>query len=87
MAPIKTNIVRIGNSKGIRIPKAILEECHLSGEVELESRRDHLVVRSAEKPRQGWSEAFLAMAQRGEDALLVGDVLIETSWEKDEWEW
>jgi len=87
MAPIKTHIVRIGNSKGIRIPKAILEECHLSGEVELESRGDHLVVRSAEKPRQGWSEAFLVMAQRGDDALLEGDVLIETSWEKDKWEW
>jgi len=87
MAPIKTNIVRIGNSKGIRIPKTILEECHLSGEVELEPRGDHLVVRSAEKARQGWSEAFQAMAQRGDDALLEGDVLIETSWEKDEWEW
>ena len=87
MAPIKTNIVRIGNSRGIRIPKSILEQCHLSGEVELETRGGHLVVKSAQKPRQGWNEAFQAMAQRGEDALLEGNVLIEASWEKEEWEW
>ena len=87
MAPIKTNIVRIGNSRGIRIPKAILEQCHLNGEVELETRGDHLVVKSAQKPRQGWNEAFQAMTQMGDDVLLEGNVLIETSWEKDEWEW
>lgn len=87
MAPIKTNIVRIGNSRGIRIPKAILEQCHLSGKVELETRGDYLVVKSAQKPRQGWNEAFQAMAKRGDDALLEGNVLIETPWEKDEWKW
>lgn len=87
MAAIKTNIIKIGNSRGIRIPKAILEQCHLDGEVELEPRRDQLVVRRAAKPRAGWEDAFRAMAERGDDAMLEGDVLLETSWERDEWQW
>lgn len=87
MGAIKTNLIKIGNSRGIRIPKAILEQCSLDGEVELETRGNHLVVRSAARPRKGWEEAFRTMAERGDDAMLEGDVLIETSWERDEWQW
>ena len=87
MAAIKTNVIKIGNSRGIRIPKAILEQCHLDGEVQLETRGDHLVVRSAAKPRRGWEKAFRAMVERSDDAMLEGDVLVETSWERDEWQW
>jgi antitoxin MazE len=87
MGTVKTNVVKIGNSQGIRIPKAILEQCHLNRNVELEPRSNHLVVRSAAKPRAGWDEAFQAMAQRGDDTILDGDTFVETSWEKDEWQW
>ena len=87
MAAIRTNVIKIGNSRGIRIPKAILEQCRLEGEVELKTEGDHLVVKPATKPRQGWDEAFRAMAARGDDAMVEGDVLVETSWEKGEWQW
>lgn len=87
MASVKTTIVQIGNSRGIRIPKAILEQCRLTGEVELETKGDHLIVRSVGKPRAGWEEAFKIMADRGDDAMLEGDVLVETAWERDAWEW
>jgi antitoxin MazE len=87
MAAMKTNIIQIGNSRGIRIPKAILEQCRLDGEVELESRGDHLVVRAVGKARQSWDEAFRDMAERDDDTLLDGDVVVETSWEMDEWQW
>ncbi len=87
MAAMKTNIIQIGNSRGIRIPKAILEQCRLDGEVELESRGDHLVVRPVGRARQGWNEAFRVMAERDDDTLLDGDVVVETSWEMDEWQW
>jgi antitoxin MazE len=50
---MKTTIVRIGNSRGIRIPKAVPEQCHLKDEVELEVRYDHLAVRPATRPRSG----------------------------------
>ena len=86
MEAIETNVVKIGNSQGIRIPKTILEQCHLNRNAELEPRGDHLVVRSAAKPRTGWDEAFQAMAQRGDDTLLDGDTFAETSSEKDQWQ-
>jgi antitoxin MazE len=87
MAPVKTNVVRIGNSQGIRIPKILLEQCHLQGEVELELRGDYLVLKSAKKPRAGWDIAFQSMAKQGNDKMIIGDVLPESKWDKDEWEW
>ena len=87
MAPVKTNVVRIGNSQGVRIPKTLLEQCHLQNEVELELRDDYLILRSAKKPRTGWESAFQAMAKQGDDKMIISDVLPENSWDKDEWEW
>jgi antitoxin MazE len=84
---MRTNIVRIGNSRGIRIPKAVLEQCHLHDEVELEVRNDHLVVRPATKPRSGWEEAFRRMHEQGDDALLDEGPLLAAQWERTEWGW
>ena len=82
---MKTRIVRIGNSWGIRIPKLLLEQSGLRDEVEISVRDGSLVVRSAAKPRAGWAAAFADMAQRGDDALL--DDPVPTRWDEDEWEW
>ncbi|NIN72499.1 MAG: AbrB/MazE/SpoVT family DNA-binding domain-containing protein [Gemmatimonadetes bacterium] len=83
---MKSRLVRIGNSRGIRIPKPILEAAGLSGEVELEVEDGRLVVRSAERPRQGWEASFAAMADQGDDRLLDAEAL-PTKWDEDEWEW
>ncbi len=84
---MKTALVRIGNSRGVRIPKAILEECGLQNEVDLEVREDHLVIRAATKPRTNWDEAFRRMGERGDDDLLDEGSLPPTKWEATEWEW
>lgn len=84
---MKTNIIRIGNSWGIRIPKALLEQCRLSGTVELKVRNDHLVVRPVARPRSGWEEAFHRMAQHGDDTLLDRESWPQPHWDKTEWEW
>ena len=55
---MKVSIVKIGNSRGIRIPKALLEECHLDDEADLEVERGDLVIRSPHKARQGWENVF-----------------------------
>ena len=68
---MKTTIVRIGNSRGIRIPKALLEQCNLQDEVELEVRNDHLAVRPVTKPRSGWADAFRRMHEQRDDLLLL----------------
>ena len=84
---MKASIVRIGNSQGIRIPKVVLEQTHLSGEVELEVRARQIIIRSVKKPRHGWAEKFRAMAERGDDKLLDAEAASLTSWDKEEWEW
>ena len=66
---MKTSLVRIGNSRGIRIPKALLEQCHLRDEVELEVQDKHLVIRSPTKPRSGWADAFRRMHEHRDDTL------------------
>ncbi len=84
---MKTRIVRIGNSQGIRIPKPLLEQTGLSGDVEISAEDGALVIRRAAKPREGWDAAFKAMRERGDDALLDGDVPSPSRWDEEEWEW
>jgi antitoxin MazE len=84
---MKTRIVRIGNSRGIRIPKPLLEQTGLQGEVEMLVENNALVIRPIKQPREGWAEAFQEMAQRGEDKLLDSDMPSLTSWDEEEWEW
>jgi antitoxin MazE len=62
---MKARVVRIGYSQGIRIPKTVIEECHLHGAVDLIIQNEQLVVRSAAKARAGWDQAFEEMHQRG----------------------
>jgi antitoxin MazE len=84
---MKIAIVRIGNSHGIRIPKALIDQYQLGDTVELELHEDHLAIRPARSVRLGWDEAFREMAERGDDELLDRDSLGQTEWEKTEWEW
>ncbi len=83
---MKTRIVKIGNSQGVRIPKLFLEQTSLGEEVELEVQDNQIVIRPATFPRQGWDEAFRRMAANGDDRLLDNDV--QTSrWDEEEWRW
>lgn len=84
---MKTRIVSIGNSQGIRIPKPLLEQTGLSGEVEISAENGALVIRPARKPREGWAQAFQKMAQRGDDALLDDVAPSLSDWDEGEWEW
>jgi antitoxin MazE len=84
---MRARIVRIGNSHGIRIPKPILEETGLSGEVELEVGDGQLIVRAARGPRQGWDASFREMSERGDDRLLDAEAVQMSDSDEDEWEW
>jgi len=77
--------VAIGNSRGVRIPKAVLEQTGLKDEVDLEVRGSELVIRAARKPREGWAEAFREMAARGDDELLDPETMSE--WDRTGWTW
>ena len=84
---MNTNIVTIGNSQGIRIPKILLEQSKLSGEVELEVKGESIVILPARKPRQNWDEEFhKALSEDIDDEELPGDDL-QNRFDEEEWEW
>ena len=84
---MKTRIVKIGNSLGVRIPKLLLEQSRLPEEVEIEAFDQQIVIRSARQPRDGWDAAFQTMAQNGDDSLLDQKAGNLSSWDETEWEW
>ncbi len=84
---MKANIIPIGNSQGIRIPKVLLEQTRLGKEVELEVVDQKIVIRPITHPRQGWDQKFKHLAEKNEDRLILEDTLIENQFDRDEWEW
>jgi antitoxin MazE len=84
---MKTRIVKIGNSQGVRIPKLLLERSNLTEEVELEAEDNRIIIRSPRQPRQDWERAFRAMAERGDDVLLDHESPAQTRWDAEEWQW
>ncbi len=83
---VKTQIIKIGNSQGIRIPKWLLEQLGFTKDVELAIDQGQLIVRSPYRVREGWDEQFRLMAERGDDYLVDGDASL-TEWDEEEWEW
>jgi antitoxin MazE len=79
--------VQIGNSRGVRIPKLLLDQADLGEDVELALEETQIVIRRAHNVREGWEEAFRAMAQAGDDVLLDEDTLAPTDWDEAEWVW
>ena len=67
---MKTRLVRIGNSRGVRLPKAIIAQADLTDEVELGVPDGAIVITRAKPPRSGWAAAASQMHQRNEDRLL-----------------
>jgi antitoxin MazE len=82
---MRANVVRIGNSRGVRIPKSILAACGIDDVVDLSVADGKIVLEAAPRVRQGWAEAAEEMAGRGDDALL--DPVMPTAFDEDEWEW
>jgi len=85
---MKTKIIRIGNSQGVRIPKPLIEESGLTGEIEMILRDNEIVLRSAETVRKDWEASFEKMAEQGDDALMDQKEIEKPSeWDEAEWTW
>jgi len=80
-----TRIVRIGNSRGIRLPKALLQQAQLGEDVELLAKPGRIVVRGIRRTREGWAGAARAMHEHGDDRLL--DAPTTTRFDEEAWEW
>jgi antitoxin MazE len=83
-APIKSRIVAIGNSQGVRIPKPLLEQAGLAGEVELHAEDGRIVIVAARQPRAGWAAAAAQLHACGEHRLLETPA---PAFDAEEWEW
>lgn len=82
---MKAQIIQIGNSQGIRIPKVLLEETGISGEVDLESTPDGILIRNIKTPRGDWETIFRELADIDDDAAL--DDEIRSNFDKKGWKW
>jgi len=82
---MKARLVRVGNSRGVRIPKALIQETGLGEDVELRARGRSIVISPGGRPRAGWREAARQMKEDGPTGLL--DPPSITRFDRDEWEW
>src|SRR5256712_10738861 len=82
---MKTRIVRVGNSRGVRLPKLLLQQARLADEVELQVKPGRIVIRALRRPRAGWAEAARQAHERGDDKLL--DPPTPTRFDRREWAW
>lgn len=81
---MKTNLIKIGNSKGIRIPSHILKECDFKDKIELEVEKNKIILKAVSRPRANWDREFRKMHQYGDDKLIIDD---EMNLSSEEWEW
>ena len=82
---MKAQIIKIGNSKGIRIPKPLLEESKLDGEVDLEVIDEGLLIKSTNPPRHGWEEAFKGLAENDDDEPVMDETA--SRFDMEHWRW
>ena len=83
---MRIELVRIGNSRGIRIPKPLIEQCGFGDSVELHVEQDRLIISQERPARQGWKEAFAAAGSSADDPLPV-EVLPSNEFDAEEWTW
>jgi len=83
---MKTSMIRIGNSRGVRIPRPIIEQLHLGDEVDMSSDKGRLIIQPLHQPRQGWETAFKGVQKAGEEAGRY-EAPPPTRFDREEWEW
>jgi len=79
---MKTGIIKIGNSKGLRLSKTILEKYSIGEEVELILEKEHIIIKAIEEPRKNWDEAFKKMHEKGDDKLIMDDIFEDEEFEE-----
>lgn len=82
---MKAQIVQIGNSQGIRIPKTLLQQTGISGEVELEATPEGILIRNILKPRGNWDAMFREFLDLDDESLKEAEP--HTNFEQKEWQW
>lgn len=78
------SVIAIGNSRGIRLPKTILDQYHITDKVEVELSDNTITLHAVRTARDGWAEQMKLMHERGEDTLTLPESIDSTP---EQWEW
>ena len=85
---MKAKVIKIGNSKGIRIPKPYIDQAGLKDEVKLEIIDNKIIIHPVSNIREGWESEFKKMAEMRDDKLIDEKYLKnQSNWDNEEWEW
>jgi antitoxin MazE len=76
------SVIPIGNSKGIRLSKTLIEKYNITDKVELLLEKDYIIIKPKSQPRKNWDIAFQKMHENGDDELLVNDVFEDENLEE-----
>jgi len=79
---METNIIKIGNSKGLRLSKSILDQYNIKEKVEIILEKGRIILKPIEKPRKNWESAFKQMRKDNDDRLLIDDVFNDETFEE-----
>lgn len=79
---MEVSVIQIGNSKGIRLSKTLLERYEIKDTVELILEKGHIIIKPKPEPRKGWERAFKQMHELGEDKPLMNDVFEDENFEE-----
>ena len=79
---METAIIKIGNSKGLRLSKTILEKYNIKDKVEMILEKGQIILKPIDKPRKNWEQAFKKMNQNGDDKLLINDAFEDENLEE-----
>lgn len=82
---MKAKVIKIGNSKGVRLPKSIIEQVGLGDQIVLEASKGTIVIRPVIAIRANWAAMFEEMARKGDDKLLLPES--QSNWDREEWQW
>jgi len=80
---MEISVIKIGNSKGFRLPKTLIEKYNIKDKVELILEKGFIVLKPVSAPRKGWEDAFKEMNEKGDDKLLFDDIFEEEN--PEEW--
>ncbi len=75
-------LISIGNSKGIRLSKTILEKYNIQDTIELILEKGFIILKPKTAARKGWENSFKKMYESGDDKPLIADVFEEESFEE-----
>jgi antitoxin MazE len=81
MISIQVSIVQVGNSKGIRLSKTLLDKYKITNKVELILENDYIILKPVTEPRKNWEDAFAEMHKNGDDKLLIDSVFDDEKWD------